>query len=205
METSKPTAARKRKTVRGGNDLTAAQEAFCQAYVISCNGAACYAMAYAGSRKWAPQIRAQKASTLLTIGKIQIRINNLRVRFAERAEKKFEITADRVLQEMAKIGFANMLDYVSVTPEGDAYVNLADLDHTKAAAISEVTVEDFKDGRGDASRDVRRVKFKLHDKAAALHKLGLNLGLFRQGIDGEIGGKGGGPIMVTFTGDESKV
>jgi hypothetical protein len=36
------------------------------------------------------------------------------------------------------------------------------------AALSEVTVEDFADGRGEDVRAVRRVKFKLYDKRAAL-------------------------------------
>jgi hypothetical protein len=35
-----------------------------------------------------------------------------------------------------------------------------ELTRDQAAALVEVTVEDFKDGRGENSRDVRRVKFK---------------------------------------------
>jgi hypothetical protein len=41
-----------------------------------------------------------------------------------------------------------------------------------------VTVEDFLDGRGDDAREVRRVKFKLHDKRAALNDLGRHHKLF---------------------------
>jgi len=41
-----------------------------------------------------------------------------------------------------------------------------------------VTVEDFLDHRGEEARSVRRVKFKLHDKRAALVDLGRHLGLF---------------------------
>lgn len=89
-----------------------------------------------------------------------------------------EITADRVLKELAKIGFANMLDYVTVGTNGDPFVDLSAMDRDQAAAIQEVTVEDFKDGRGEEARDVRKVKFKLHDKKGALVDIGRHLGMF---------------------------
>jgi hypothetical protein len=40
--------------------------------------------------------------------------------------------------------------------------------YLKTAALSEVTVKDFLDGRGEDARQVRRVKFKLHVKRAPL-------------------------------------
>jgi hypothetical protein len=54
--------------------------------------------------------------------------------------------------------------------------------------LSEVTVEDFVDGRGEDARAVKRVKFKLHDKRAALVDLGRHLGMFsvRHHHDGQI-------------------
>ena len=38
----------------------------------------------------------------------------------------------------------------------------------QAAALTEVTVDDYVDGRGENARDVRKVRFKLGDKRAAL-------------------------------------
>ena len=43
-----------------------------------------------------------------------------------------------------------------------------------------MTVEDFPYRRGNHARAVRRVKFKLHDKRAALVDLGRHLGLFAE-------------------------
>jgi phage terminase small subunit len=63
-------------------------------------------------------------------------------------------------------------------PNGDPYLDFSKLTRDQAAALVEVTVEDFKDGRGDAARDVRRIKFKLADKRAALVDLGKHLGMF---------------------------
>ena len=96
----------------------------------------------------------------------------------ERRAERTEITADRVLRELAKIGFSNMPDYVTVGGNGDPFVDLRALDREQAAAIQEVTVEDFKDGRGADARDVRRIKFKLADKRAALVDIGKHLGMF---------------------------
>ena len=107
---------------------------------------------------------------------------------------KLEITADRVLKELALIGFANMEDFIRITDEGDAFVCLSGLTREQAAAISEITVEDYMDGRGDDARDVRRTKFKLSDKRAALVDIGKHLGMFVS--KHEHTGADGGPIKT---------
>jgi phage terminase small subunit len=96
----------------------------------------------------------------------------------ERAIERTAITKQRVLEELAKIGFANMKDYMGATPEGDPYLDFSALTRDQAAALSEVTVEDFVDGRGENARSVRRVKFKLHDKKGALVDIGKEIGMF---------------------------
>jgi phage terminase small subunit len=87
-----------------------------------------------------------------------------------------------VLNELAKIGFANMADYVQIVG-GEPVIDLSSMTRDQAAAINEVTVEDFKDGRGEDARDVRRVKFKLSDKRAALVDIGKHLGMFKDKDD----------------------
>ena len=94
------------------------------------------------------------------------------------AKGRAEIEADDVIRELAKIGFANMLDYITIGEDGDPYVDLSNLTHEQAAAIGEVTVEDFMDGRGEDARAVRKIKFKLADKRAALVDLGRHFALF---------------------------
>ncbi|WP_157969046.1 terminase small subunit [Tropicimonas sp. IMCC34011] len=92
---------------------------------------------------------------------------------SEHTEKRFEtleISGDRILHELARIAFGSLGSFVRVTSDGDAMIGLsgpgADL-----SLLSEATVEDFTDGRGEDARDVRRVKIKLHDKLAALKEL----------------------------------
>jgi phage terminase small subunit len=114
------------------------------------------------------------ASRLSTNVNIQERVAELQSKGAERAE----ISVEKVLRELAKIGFSNMLDYMRAGPDGDPYLDFSALSRDQAAALQEVTVEDFKDGRGEDARDVRRVKFKLADKRAALVDIGKHLGMF---------------------------
>lgn len=112
---------------------------------------------------------------------------------AEKQVEKLEITAERVLAELALLGFANMEDYVRIGSDGDPYLDFSTLTREQAAAITEMTVEDFKDGRGDGARDVRRVKFKLADKRAALVDLGRHFALFTDKVQ-----HGADPALVAL-------
>jgi hypothetical protein len=85
------------------------------------------------------------------------------------------LTGDMVVDELRKIAFANTGDYMKSTPEGYPYVDFSTLTPDQTAALAEVTV-DFVNGRGKDAR--KRVKFKLHDKQAALVSLGRHFGLF---------------------------
>jgi phage terminase small subunit len=100
----------------------------------------------------------------------------------ERAQVKFDVSAETVIGELARIGFANMQDYLTVGPDGEPRFNYAGITRDQAAALQEMVIEEFMDGRGDAARRVRRIKFKLADKRAALVDLGKHLGIFADPI-----------------------
>lgn len=104
------------------------------------------------------------------------------------------VTVERIVSELAKVGFANMGSYLQATSDGDPFFAYADLSDDEKAALAEVTVEDFTDGRGEDARQVRKIKFKLHDKLGALDKLGRHLGMFKDKV--EHSGPGGGPMEV---------
>lgn len=125
--------------------------------------------------------------------RVRDRVTEILSTAAERAE----ITVERVLTELGKIGFANMADYMKVGADGDPYLDFSALTREQAAALAEVTVEDFRDGRGEDARDVRRVKFKLSDKRAALVDIGKHLGMFAERH--ELTGRNGGPIETRDT------
>jgi len=97
---------------------------------------------------------------------------------------RLEITADRVLQEIAKLAFANMLDYVQPQECGGIVTDFSKLTRDQAAAIQEVTVEEYADRTGTDEKGkpeferVKRVRFKLADKGQNLERLGKHLQLF---------------------------
>ncbi|MEX5367413.1 terminase small subunit [Acinetobacter haemolyticus] len=97
---------------------------------------------------------------------------------AEIAERT-KITQDMVMKELAKIGFSNMLDYITITDGGDPVTDFSALTPDQAAAISEITVEEYTEGRGDDARNVKRTKFRLSDKRSALVDMGKHLGMFK--------------------------
>ena len=150
-------------------------EAFCVALSGGMSGTQAYlAAGYACSEAAA----AVAANRLLKKPVVAARVAELAPRVLEVIAQKTGITLAKVIDELAKIAFCNMLDYIRVGSDGDPYVDFTDLDRDKAAAVGEVVVEDFKDGRGEDARDVRRVRFKLLDKKGALVDIGKHLGGF---------------------------
>lgn len=131
------------------------------------------------------------ASRLSGNEKVRSRVEEL----LEEGAEKAGVTIERIVAELAKVGFANMGDFLKATTGGDPFFVYAELTDEQKAALAEVTVEDFKEGRGEDARDVRRIKFKLHDKLGALEKLGKHLGMFKDKV--ELTGKDGKDLPVT--------
>lgn len=91
---------------------------------------------------------------------------------------RYAVTVERVKGELARIAFANMLDYMRIDDDGQPHFDASKLTPAQAAAIQEITVEEFMDGKGEDARPVRRTRFKLHPKRDALVDLGKHLGMF---------------------------
>lgn len=148
--------------------LTHRQRRFVEEYLVDLN--ATQAAIRAGySKKTAEQGAAQLLRNIKVLDAI--------AKAQEARSIRTGITQDMVLEELAKIGFANMKNYIGITSDGDPFMDLSELTEDKAAALAEVTVEDFKEGRGEDARDVRRIRFKLYDKRAALVDIGRHLGM----------------------------
>lgn len=153
---------------------------FAREYVIDLNGAR--AAIEAG---YAEKHARVAASRLLTKDNVKKLIDEL---IAERA-KRLDVTADKVLQELSRLAFSNMLDYVKPQPDGSAYIDLSKLTREQAAAIQELIIDEYTDGSGEEARPVKRVRFKLSDKRASLELLGKHLKLFTDKVEhsGQIG------------------
>jgi len=149
--------------------LKARQLRFCQEYLIDLNGSR------AAVRAGYSEVGcATQAGRLLMNAEICSEIAKLRAA----QEKRLEITADRVLKEWGKIAFANLGDYLNVHPDGTARVDLSEMTPEQAAALSEVTVDQYTEGNGKSEREVKKIKIKLADKKGALDSIAKHLGMF---------------------------
>ncbi len=140
------------------DNLTPLQAAFVLEYVKDKNATAAAGRAGYSDSNIGPQ--------LMRNHKVKEAINRQLQAMAER----HLITADRVIAEMAALGFSNFQD---LTESSGEVANIHDLPRQTAAAIKEVKVKTST--MGDI--EVEERTYKLHDKRAALNDLMKHLGL----------------------------
>lgn len=111
----------------------------------------------------------------------------------EVAIEKTGISIGKVLEELARIGFSNIADYVDTSGDHPS-IRLCDVPRDKLAALSEITTETVfeRTNSKGAPTEVRRVKIKLWDKKGALVDIGRHLGMFKDRV--EHTGKDGAPL-----------
>jgi phage terminase small subunit len=143
--------------------LTPKQSCFVEEYLIDLNGK--QAATRAG---YSAKTAEVKASQLLSIAKIRVALGAA----MQAQSRNTKVAPDRVLAELAKIGFANMRDY---WPKEGEKVDLHRLDEDLTAAVQEITIDETIDPSGVVHR---RTRVKLHDKKGALDSLAQYLGLF---------------------------
>lgn len=157
--------------------LTPKEDLFVGFYLISFNASDAYRKAgYKGKSV------AQLAHQLLIKPHIQAAI---RERFTEVKEKQ-GVTQERVVAELAKVGFATMRQFMRVDQEGQPQIDLTETDDDNLDALSEISTEtvlerDGQDSEGKAKfTQVRKTKIKLHDKLNALDKLARFTGVYEK-------------------------
>lgn len=153
--------------------LAVRQARFVQEYLIDLN--ATQAAIRSGYSKNGANVTG---SQLLANPNIQDEIQ----RAMEKRGRKLELSADKVLRELSYLGFSNMMDYILITEDGDAYTDLSRITREQAAAIQEITVEEYTEGRGEDARNIRKTKLKLTDKTKNLELIGKHLGIFGEGF-----------------------
>lgn len=97
--------------------------------------------------------------------------------------RKSNITAEMVLEEYRKIGMSNFGDLITVQDDGTAFLDLTELSDDQRAAMSEFTVEEYWEGKGDDAVPVKKFKVKFHSKLEALGKLGNYFEMFKDKVE----------------------
>jgi len=116
---------------------------------------------------------------------------------AERTQEdidRYYVTNKRIVDELSKIAFGSIGNYFRIGDNGEPVIDLSNCTKAEISALSEMTVEDYVEGRGKNARDVRRIKIKMHDKLASIDKLMKHLQMFAPERF-EISGKDGKPIQ----------
>jgi phage terminase small subunit len=167
------------------NELTSKQRAFVREYLIDLN--ATQAAIRAG---YSAKTASSQGERLLRNVEVDKAISAAMKLRAERTD----ITADRVLNELAKIGFADIRKAVKwtsslITEEdqpdgGDVLV----IKHVVTNNIQIVASEEIDEDTAAAIAEISQnatggIKVKLHDKRAALVDLGRHLGLFKDKVE----------------------
>lgn len=156
--------------------LTKKQKIFVDEYLIDLNGTRSYKAAYPNIKK--DETAKAAASRLLTNVNVK---NYIDERMKDR-EKRTEITQDRVLKELAKIGFADIKDYL----EYKTAKTIVEYDQDGEPIIDYRQIIDVIDSKDVDTSIIQEVsigkdgtfKFKLYDKQKALVDIGKHLGMF---------------------------
>lgn len=156
------------KTERG---LTPLQENFAHEYLIDLDPGRAYIRA---GYKTKPAYARQHGLELLKNHRIEMRIHEL----MELRGRMTDITAERVLLEQARIGFAKITDTMQWDDKGQTtYTPSSELSEEIAPAIAEFyeTSRELDDGSVYRTR-----RFKMHDKTKMLQELAKHTGLSQE-------------------------
>ena len=183
--------------------LTPKQKRFVEEYLIDLNAT------QAAIRAGYSERNADKIGPEL-LGKTRVK-EAINKRMAKRSQRT-EITADRVLQELAKIAFANTTDFARVTTKTTYVMDWnKETEQFEPKEVEQRLVEVFDtdklpEDKKAAIAAIKHTKHGIvvepHDKVRALELLGKHLVLFTD--KQEITGEAGGPIEINFTGELDK-
>lgn len=166
-------------------DLTPKQARFVEEYLVDLN--ATQAAIRAG---YSSKTAEQQASRLLVNVKVAAAISAAQTK----RSKRTEITQDRVLKELGKLGFGDIRD---IFAEDGSLKHPNSMDADAAARISSIEVV-VRPVPGTQGQEVEHVaKIKAWDKLGALTQIGRHLGMFKDKLETS------GEIAITITPDDS--
>ena len=169
----------------------AKHERVCQEYLIDLNQTEACKRA-----KYSARTAAQQASRLFSNVKIQARITELKAIREERTR----VTQDRVVRELAMLGFSDLQNYITIDPltgaiQAKGFEDMPPGESRALKAIKEDrAIKEDANGKGVTVYD--KVSFTMHDKIRALEILAKHLGMLVERH--ELMGDEGGPIKIEY-------
>lgn len=123
---------------------------------------------------YAPKHAGSQASALLAQPEVSQALKESREALGER----MGITPERILQELAIIGFANPEDYITEDEDGNKTIDVSKLRGLGARAFT-LEFESTSSGK----ETVRKTKAKMLDKTNALLNMGKQIGMFNDKVE----------------------
>lgn len=93
--------------------------------------------------------------------------------------EKYDVSYERVVEELARVAFSNLTDFGKLQPDGTIVIDLEHASAAELAAIGEIVVEQYVEGSGEDAQKVKRVKIKTWNKLTALDQLMRHTGISR--------------------------
>lgn len=152
--------------------LTEKQKRFVDEYLIDLNATRAYKKAYPNCKK--DETASSNGSRLLANEKVAAYVEQR----MKKREKRTEITQDRVIKELANIGF---LDVRKLFDKNGIPIKITELDDETAASIIGVKTKELYDKQGEFIGFEK--EYKLADKKGALELLGKHLGMFKSKVE----------------------
>ena len=127
-----------------------------------------------------------KAYQWVSNGKVKPHVYAEVMRRRQALADRADITAERVLREIAKIGYASMRRFIHIDEYGQPQIDLTETPSDDLDALSEIATETVleRDGTDEDGKPIfnriRKTKIKLHDKLSALEKLAQHTGVYKQ-------------------------
>lgn len=183
--------------------LSKKQELFCKEYLVDLNATQAYKRA--GYSVKSDNIAAVEASKLLRNPKVEARIKEL----MDKRSQRTEVTADKVLAELAAIAFAKGTDFAKVVDEpiisNGMYVVDPDTGKVKTYKSVEVIATDkLPEEKKKAIAGIKEGKYGVEvatcDKVKALELLGRHLGMFKDKV--EVSGGANAEITIKIGGED---
>jgi phage terminase small subunit len=167
---------------------TEREEVFAREYIKDLNGTrAAIAAGYAKKSAHVASSRLLKKD----------KVKDLIARLKGRQFEALDFSANKILAELCKTGFANLADYVRVV-DGEAHIDFSTMTRDQASALQSIETESYTiegdEDEGLPDKVVTKTKFRMNDKLRALELLGKHLKLFVDRT--EVSGPGGTPIQV---------
>ena len=148
--------------------MTEAQKRFCDEYLIDLNATRAYKVAY-------PNCKRDETAYVNSKVKEYIAIHQ------KKREERTQVTQDRVIQELAKIAFADIRELYN---DNGNLKNVKCLEDHIAGAVSQLEIFEEYEGRGEDREYIGDTKkVKLLDKTKALELLGKHLGIFTDKLE----------------------